>query len=625
MGLYIPYFITVKEGEKLDGNINYKTILHTFSYWPKLLILYYKTNKIYFIGIIILTLLQGVSPVISLYLTQLFVNTIVTTKDSSIEGVLIVFLFFVGFVVVRDILGLIREYIEGLFQTLLSNHMNMLVLTKASTLEQEDFENVEVQDQLKRAQQETSFRPYQIFQQILAFITSITTLISSVIFLFQWNWWMSLLLLLTPFISIPSYMKLSNSEFVLHWQRAPRNRMSWYYTHLLTHDKAFKEVKLFGVADYLLHKFEGIVEGFYKEDKNLAKKRLQLTLVFRTLNLILMGFAIFMVAKATMLKQLLVGSFISYIQAITLTQSNSQHLAQSLVGLCQHNLYIEQLFHFLNMQAAQPQPNSHEGKGIELIKIESIEFKNVSFTYPGTDRYALKGINLFLKRGDAIAIVGKNGSGKSTLIKLIAQLYKDYEGEILINDINIHDYTTESIRSNIGVVFQDFMQYEMPVRENIGISDYQNMDNDDKIYESAFKSGISDLVKALPAQINTQLGKWFPDGIQLSGGQWQRIAIARAFFKDGSIFVLDEPSAALDPESEKEVFEKFTKLIDDKIGIFITHRYTSTRFADRIIYMEDGELNAIGTHQELMHVCNEYRYLYNLQIESFQEPAAVNT
>ncbi|MCY9510033.1 ABC transporter ATP-binding protein/permease [Paenibacillus larvae] len=600
------------------GNINYATIFRTFAYWPGLFHLFYKTHKLYFIGLCFVTLLRGVSPVISLYLTQLLVNSIVTTNDSSIVGILLVFLFFVGFVIVRDILGILYDYLDGLFQTLLSNHMNILVLEKASTLEQEDFENVEIQDQLKRAQQETNFRPYQIFQQILSFIGSMTTLISSTIFLFQWNWWMSLLLLVIPFISLPFYMKLSNSEFVIHWQRASRNRMSWYYTHLMTHDKAFKEVKLFGFGSYLLRQFTGIVGGFYREDKHIANKRLRLALVFRIVNLTLMGIAVFMIVKATILKQLLVGSLISYIQAITLSQSTSQQLAQSVVGLCQHNLYIEQLFRFLNLQSAQPKPDPHDGQGITLTKIETIEFRNVSFAYPGTDYYALKNINLSLKKGDAVAIVGKNGSGKSTLIKLIAQLYKGYEGDILINDVNIHKYTTESIRKNIGVVFQDFMQYEMTVRENIGIGHYQNMHNDDKIYESALKTGILDLVKALPSRINTQLGKWFPGGFQLSGGQWQRIAIARAFFRESSIYILDEPSAALDPESEREVFEKFAKLIDNKIGIFISHRYTSTRFADLIMYMEDGKIKAIGTHQELMQMCNEYRYLYNLQVESFQ-------
>lgn len=598
-------------------NDNYKAVFRTFVYWPRLCTLFYRTHKLYFTGIFVIALLQGVSPVISLYITQLLVNSIITTNDSSMLGILFVFLFFVGFFIVRDILSLIHEYVEGLFQTLLSNHLNMLVLEKAGTLEQEDVENVEVQDQLKRAQQETSFRPYQIFQQILTVITSITTMVSSVIFLFQWNWWISLLLVVTPFASLPSYMKLSNFEFNVHWQRANRSRMSWYYTHLLTHDKAYKEVKLFGVGSYLLRQFAQIVEGFYQEDKHMAKKRLQLALVCNMVNVTLMTITVFMITKAAILKQILVGSFISYIQAITLTQSTSQQLAQSIVGLCQHNLYIEQLFHFLHLQAAQPKPDPDDGQKITLTNMETIEFKNVSFAYPGTDDYALKNINFSLKRGDTIAIVGKNGSGKSTLIKLIAQLYKGYEGEILINDVTICKYTTESIRRNIGVVFQDFMQYEMTVRENIGIGDYQNMQDDNKIYKSVSKAGLLDVVKALPNQINTQIGKWFPGGIQLSGGQWQRIAIARAFFKEGSVYILDEPSAALDPESERKVFEKFTELIDNKIGIFISHRYTSTKFANRIMYMEEGQLKAMGTHQQLMHGSNEYRYLYHLQVQSF--------
>ncbi|GAC40803.1 ATPase and permease components [Paenibacillus popilliae ATCC 14706] len=393
--------------------------------------------------------------------------------------------------------------------------------------------------------------------------------------------------------------------------------MSWYYTHLLTHDKAYKEVKLFGIGSYLLRQFAQIVAGFYQEDKHMAKKRLQLAMVCNMVNVTLMTITFFMIAKAALLKQILVGSFISYIQAITLTQSTSQRLAQSIVGLCQHNLYIEQLFHFLHLQAAQPKPDPDDGQKITLTNMESIEFKNVFFVYPGTDDYALKNINFSLKRGDTIAIVGKNGSGKSTLIKLIAQLYKGYEGEILINDVPICNYTTESIRRNIGVVFQDFMQYEMTVRENIGLGDYQNMQDDNKIYYSVSKAGLLDVVKALPNQINTQLGKWFPGGIQLSGGQWQRIAIARAFFKEGSVYILDEPSAALDPESERKVFETFTELIDNKIGIFISHRYTSTKFANRIMYMEEGQLKAMGTHQQLMHGCNEYRYLYHLQVQSF--------
>jgi ATP-binding cassette, subfamily B, bacterial NisT/SpaT len=604
-------------------SIDFKNILLAFKYWPKLFNLFWKVSKVKFFIITILSLVQGIIPIVSLYFTQLLVNTLLTVEKGYFKEIIFIFTLFVIFLICKELVNLLHSYVDGLFQTLLSNKLNIMILNKSITLGQEDFENPEIQDQLKRAQQETSFRPYQIFQQILSIVTSIVILISSIGFLIYWNWWVASISILLPFVSFISLLKISNSEFLIHWNRAEKNRQSWYLTHLITHDKAFKEVKLNNIGGFLTNKFKDILEGFYQEDKKIAYRRLNITLLFSMINVSFIGFSIYLLMKATYLKEILVGSFISYVQAIMLMQTTSQTLVQSIINLCQHNLFIEQLFSYLNTKSTDPS-FSKKDNTIHLQNIESIEFQNVSFAYPATDFYALKNVSFKLKKGEVAAIVGKNGSGKSTLIKILSQLYTNYDGTILINNKDIKTYDTESLRKNIGVVFQDFTQYEMSTRYNIGFGDIDNMNKDDLIHAAVEKAKIQHLINQLPNGLDTQLGRWFPGGVQLSGGQWQRIAIARAFFKDADLYILDEPSAALDPYSEKEVFEGFMQLIENKVGIFISHRYTSTVFAKKIIYMEEGSIKALGSHEELMRTCREYSNLYNMQASTYNKNIAVN-
>lgn len=597
-----------------------KTVIQSFRNWPKIFRLFWAVQKGYFISIVILNILQGLFPVGMLYVTQELVNAVSSGVNQEMDTVLISFLFFISFILVKQLVTLIQNYVEGLFQSLLSNRLREMVLEKANKMGLADFENAEVQDQLKRAQQETSYRPYQIFELVLSIVSGVISLVSTSLFLIFWKWWVVFILVLFPLISFYSYLRLSQQEFYIRWSRAERERRGWYISHLLTHDRAFKEVQIYKLGSYLITQFRDMITQFFYEDKKIAKNRLKTSLVFESLTIVMIGFMSFIAIKAAFLKEILLGNLVSYIQGITLTQTTSQSLMHSLIGLSQHNMFVEQLFLFLERDSSDPvklQKTSHTPQQDDSFILESIEFVNVSFTYPETERPVLQNLSFRINKGESLAIVGENGSGKTTLVKLLTMLYKDYEGQILINGIDLNAFDLEQIRAKIGVVFQDFMQYEMSIRNNVGFGDLSLLQHDDEIYHALEKSGMRNLAEGLDQDLDTQLGKWFTEGLQLSGGQWQRIAIARAFLRNAYLYILDEPSAALDPVAEKEVFDAFHLLTKERMGIFISHRYSSAQYADQIMVLDQGRIVEFGTHTELIRLQQKYASLYNLQASPF--------
>lgn len=376
---------------------------------------------------------------------------------------------------------------------------------------------------------------------------------------------------------------------------------------------AFKEIKMYNVGSFIIDKYKSIIMNFYDEDKKILKKRLTLTFVFELINISVLAIVIYLVLRAAYLKEILIGNLVGYIQAINLTLSSSQSIAKGLISLSQDNLYIGQLFSFLRVKSSDPVLNGSVRNDLSDYVIDNIEFRNVSFRYSVEQPYVLKNINIKFRRGESYVIVGENGSGKSTLVKILSQLYDGYEGQIMINGTPIDELDREIVKNRIGTVFQDFMKYEFLVRENIGIGNTKFMYDDKRLKTELSRVGLSDLVSNLPNRLDTQLGSWFSDSYQLSGGQWQRMAIARAFLSDGDVYIMDEPSASLDPRSENEVFNKLYELVEDKIGIFITHRLKSLRFEDKIIVLDKGCIVELGTHEELMQINGFYAKLYNLQ------------
>ncbi|MDQ0417447.1 ATP-binding cassette subfamily B protein [Croceifilum oryzae] len=606
-----------KEDAELE-DISLSNILRSITYWPRIFRLLWETHKGYLLIIAAINILQGLTPVVALLATTELINSVAKShQQGTFEAIGWAFGVYVVLGLFSQCLVLIENYLNPLFEKLLTNRINILIMEKSIQLSLAAFEDSDIQDQLQRARQETSYRPYQIFSSIFTLGTSLITLFSTVALIVSWNAWVAALLILIPVSSFFSFLRLGKEEFILSYKRAPRQREAWYLGFLLTKDSTFKEIKLFQLGSYLKARYEKLFQGFYEEDKKLIRKRSLISLFFEIFYQVMLGAVILLILWTAYVGQLLVGNVVGMIQATNLTHGTSQGIVQGILSLCNHNLYMKNLFAYLDLEGKRSTLLPSSSLEFDASTIETVEFRHVTFQYPGRDVPALQDISFTLSRGETIAIVGKNGSGKTTLLKLMTQLYDDFQGEILINGISIRKLDIEELRKRIGVVFQDFVHYEMDTRHNIGFGDIDSIDQDDELLQAANQAGIREMVEGLPQQLETRLGLWFEEGHQLSGGQWQRIAIARAFMRKADLYILDEPSSYLDPEAEKDVFDKFYNLVKGKLGIFITHRYSSVSFADKIIVMDEGKIVEQGSHRKLIKEDGIYAGLYHLQASSF--------
>ncbi len=586
-------------------------------YWIRTIKLLFEVNKFYMIFIFILAVVQGFLPVATLLITQELINTLLISIGKSFSPVLYWFVLLVAVSLILVVLQIIQGYLQNILQLLLVYKLNVKLMEKSSELSLEDFEDSEIYDKLQRAQGEVGTRPFQIFTTLLSVITGIITLLSSAIVLITWKWWIVLLLIIVPFISTYYSLIIGKWEFDIQVKRTPTFRKSWYYSFLLTKDINYKEVKAFNLGGYLVGRYKKIYDDFLVVDKQIARRKAVVGLVFSCLEELIGHLITLFIIFVTFTGEILIGSLMAYMKAVGLCVSSFKSVFNSVASLLQSNLYIKQFFEFLDLKVTEHKMN--EGELLQLKDIEKIEFRDVSFQYPSTKKYALRNVSFTIRKGQIIGIVGENGSGKSTLTKLLLRLYKVKEGQILINDQDINKYREEDIREKMSVVFQDYVKYELSVKDNIGFGNVKDLSNEERILKSAEMTGIKKLIDNFPKEINTQLGSWFSDSHQLSGGQWQRVAVARAFFKPADIYILDEPSSVLDPISEKDIFDKFFNVVKDKIGIFTSHRFSTIKIADEILVFNDGCLVATGSHDELIEKDEYYNVLYNIQASPFNE------
>lgn len=594
----------------------------SFAYTPRTLALVWRSSRQASLALGALTLVASALPLGVAYAGKSIMDGVVArSREATIRWVLIELGFVAGLALTQRSLSLLRSLIGAR----LSIDINVMILKKALALDLRHFEDSEFYDQLTRARREASSRPVAVVTESFQLVQNVLTLAGYTLLLLRWSGWAVLGLLVAALPATIAEVKFSSAAFRLRNWRSPDARRLNYLEYVLANDDHAKEVKLFGLGPLLLGRYKEIGETFYQEDKALAVRR-----AGYAYGLSLVGTGAFYacyvaMAVAAATGRLSLGDMTFYVVAFRQGQQAFQSILSGVGGMYEHNLYMSNLFQYLSIPTSadavreRPAPDaSLEAAGAEEPAERGIRFEGVGFRYPGQERWALRGLDLFIPRGQSLALVGHNGAGKTTLIKLLTRLYEPTEGRILLDGRDLRDWDAEALRGRVGVVFQDFNQYQLKLRENVGFGSVKNIEDEPRVARAVEHGGATEVVKALSSGLDTQLGRWFKDGAELSGGQWQKIALARAFMREeADILVLDEPTAALDAEAEHAVFERFRELSEGRTTIVISHRFPTVRMADRIIVLDGGAIVEEGTHGDLIARGGRYAHLFSLQAEGY--------
>ncbi|MCG8348008.1 MAG: ABC transporter ATP-binding protein/permease [Chloroflexales bacterium] len=594
----------------------------SFSNIPRAFDLVWQAHKAGTIAMAIITLIAAVIPVSQAWVGALIVDTVVASINAQLpvqaglQAVLPFLLIEFGLLTLSAILNQCRTLVEHMLNARLGNAINATIIRKALDLDLHYFEDAAFYDKLQNARREADWRALSIINTSFSLVQNSITLASFAIGLLTFSPWIALILFGATIPSFLAQTKYSNLYFRLLTWRAPEFRRMQYLEHLLTVDSSAKEVKLFGLGEPLLQRYQDLFWKFYQEDESLARRRSLVSVLWGLVTTASYYGAYAWIIWQTIGGAITLGEMTFYLAIFRQSQMTFQALFYSTGQLYESGLFMDNLFGFLGLRPQMVR--SADAQKAPHPITQGIEFRNVSFRYPDREDWALRNINLHIGPGEKLALVGANGAGKTTLIKLLTRLYDPTEGEILLDGIDLREYNLDDLRDSIGVIFQDFVRYQVTARENIGFGQIKALEDEPRILSAAERGGADEVVAELPKGYDTILGRWFEKGAELSGGQWQKMALGRAFMRDSEVLVLDEPTAALDAEREYEIFQRFRELTDGKIAILISHRFSTVRMADRIAVIENGQLTELGDHQELLDYGGAYAKLFNMQAEGYR-------
>jgi len=450
----------------------------------------------------------------------------------------------------------------------------------------------------------------------------VVTLLGYAVMLAHFSAWIVLGLLIATLPATLSEMRYSKIAFRIRNWRSPESRKLLYLEYVLANDEHVKEVKLFGIGPHLLDRYRTLAESFFEEDKQLAIRRALLTHLFSLLGTFAFYATYALMAVAAALARITLGNLTLYVVSLRQGQQAFQSVLSGIGNLYEHNLYMSNLFSYIELSEASERAQSERARNRLKVGASGetgIRFEDVGFHYPGKESWALRHVDLTIRPGDSIALVGENGAGKTTFVKLLAGLYEPTEGRIVLDGRDLTTWDPEQLRKRFGVLFQDFNKYQLKLRENIGLGSVEHLLDEPRIERAAERGGASELLHTLPGGLDAALGHWFEKGSELSGGQWQKVALARAFMReDADILVLDEPTAALDAESEHAVFERFRELATGRTTIVISHRFPTVRMAKSIIVLEHGQIVERGSHEFLLEKNGKYARMFKLQAQGYQ-------
>ncbi|MCL6511888.1 MAG: ABC transporter ATP-binding protein/permease [Anaerolineae bacterium] len=575
-------------------------------------------------GMAVVTLLRAALPAAQAWAAKLIVDGVVdaigrrSSNDfwMALQPVLPYLALEFALVTAGAVLNQSRSLLEHILHARLSHTINTAIIRKSLALDLHFFENAEYYDKLENARREADYRALSILNDGFMFVQNAITLTSFIALLLAFSPFLALLLLGATIPLFIAQSRFSELRFRLLTWRAPEARRMMYLERLLTNSESAKEVKLFGLGEPLLKRYHDLFWKFYAEDTTLARRRSAISVGFGVLTSLSYYLAYAWIVFRTVIGAISLGSMTLYLTVFRQSQSTFQGMLSGLNNLYESALFMSNLYSFLGLE---PQMKLAEAPlRVPRPIVRGIEFRNVSFKYPGRSDWALRNVSLTIGPGEKLALVGANGAGKTTFIKLLTRLYDPTEGQILLDGVDLREYDLDDLRRRIGVIFQDFVRYMMTAGENIGFGQIEALEDRPRIEQAAAKGGADEVIAGLPQGYETMLGAWFERGRELSGGQWQKIALGRAFMRDAEVLVLDEPTSALDAQREYEIFQRFRQLTDGRIAILISHRFSTVRMADRIAVLENGELIELGTHRELLERDGVYARLFNMQAEGYR-------
>lgn len=574
--------------------------------------LVWTSSKKWTIMLIISQLFQAILPLVLLYLSKLIIDSISELKETGDFNTIGVYILIFG--AIQLLIAIINNYQQLITETqqqLVSDYMSTIIIDKATEIDISYYENAEFIDTFHQAQRQALFRPIQILRNLTDFIQSTFLLISLTSLLIILHW--SIAVILVCFAMPVAWVKWHYSKKLFNWEknRIELERESAYLNNVLTTDEYAKEVRIFNLGKILLARFKSLRNRLFDEKYRINSQRAKAGVIAKSSEIIAMTICYGFIAWRAFLGSITIGDLVMFFQAFRRGQSALQKMLNSIVGLYNNRLFITHVFDLLNVKSILA--HSQSPKPLEQLS-EVVEIKHLYFNYPNIDIPVLKNINLQFKKGQVIAFVGENGSGKTTLIKLLCRLYDPVKGNIYWDNTNIKDVTLSELRKRISVIYQDFSKYQFTVGENIQISEFEKNISQEKTIEAARLTGSSKFIEDFPKQYDQRLGRQFRHGHEISGGQWQKIALSRAFYKDAELIILDEPSSSIDPIAEAEIFDRFRAMSTDKILVLITHRLYNLKIADQIVVLHEGEVIEIGTHKELINKNGQYSKMFEKQI-----------